>query len=364
MSKLLFINPSTRGSAYSTKLLYILRLFDINLKNVINRETRTHYISPKHILIKLINKIELKESPLDTLLEVKQNEEYFARTLKITHSDNKGKLSHGNFYNCAEILLLDKNNSLVVTNQYNRSNWFEIKPVTVIKAPIDVNPFNIPITNNSTLLSYDYAVLSINIPLLALKYHYWYLSQQERVDEEKGSIRDFISEYIVPDILSDQWISIAIARVTDRIKEGRVKGEIIGAQEYTGSAFLTQFDIDKLVSGYETFILDELSKSVTYDRILNMIPISKTKKLSDTFIDLKDITTYNNTWGMLFKDLHWADFAITVAANSGVSMSRYRAGLLRYFKSIESANAIDNIDDPALEVKLKEVISNLKEKIK
>lgn len=190
----------------------VRRTYLRELANVVNfYHNRVYAVKSDHLLANILNHISVPiQYSIDRYVEVAGiRGPYLAKALNLTSEINVGQIFNGIFYGpgVKEIILYDDD---YFNPFYAEREWKRISAVKVLLHPKTDMGLLLP---NGREMSYGegLAVISINVPLLAVQYRSFMLEQQTKVSKEGGllGISHFIHMYVLPNMLYSQ-IDISI----------------------------------------------------------------------------------------------------------------------------------------------------------
>lgn len=242
--------------------------YKLELAKTIRYYNRNNYYSKNnHILVRILRTLNLNIhlDLIDYVDTIVSRSPSIIRNFNMVSSINKGTWHRGEFYG-------NNTSELWVGNSHPGdffnyiSDWKNIVPVTVLAHPNTDLLFGLP-ENNYDRFFNEYAILEINIPMLALQYREWAIM---RITENDAStnIATFVKSYVLPNMLYSHIDLVMINRLKDTLYNGSV------VDMYTAPKL--PFKIvdysDKLDRVLVKIINDIHNTSFLYDNVLTTIP--------------------------------------------------------------------------------------------
>lgn len=221
--------PSERGVLTSPSWPYVRDGLRRNLQTIVRYHRRNpQAVQSSHFLVRLLGAITIPHSMnLERYFDnVDATTFHIASALKMTSSVSKGGLFKGVFYGprCNEILIAH-NDYFDVTEAHR--NWQNLQPVEVVRHPRSDLNMNLP-DGKDTGTESGLAIITINIPMLALMYRAFSLNEEAM--QRRGeitlqlSVQHFIRMYVLPNMLPTHLDMVLFNRL-DNLQKGAPMGE-------------------------------------------------------------------------------------------------------------------------------------------
>lgn len=261
-------NKPNRGGMVVPQMFTIRKSFMLNLTNL-SRYYREHefYLPNNHLLKELLLNLNVAgEKPLLEYVDsVRDRIQTLSRMYKLSSAANTGKvLERSMFLNdrVQEIVILHGEQFDIDTCV---TNWKELEPVKFLDHPHTDISFAIP---DGTYKSDEMgaAVISINLPMLALQYRLW--AKEELAKENPRKVSSFIIGYPLNNaIRSHADIAISnrlfnIVSKTPNLNKPKWRATAMALPDYTDS-------VDNVLGAYSSII--ERRQPTFYD-IMHNIP--------------------------------------------------------------------------------------------
>ena len=194
---------------YTNANLYgrVKDLLNSNVKTVqSNERALPAAVRSDHLLIKLINSIviPLKKDPYEMAILAEGYTDALARNLKLHNSGNLGYVYKGEFYGdgIAEYIM-------AIDHEWDvDSPWEEWEPVKVYAHHI-TSLTSVILDGRSSGFSKGFAVLNVNIPMLAVQYQQFMLKYG--IPNQLG-VQHFVRCFVIPNLLRSHLAVAAINR--------------------------------------------------------------------------------------------------------------------------------------------------------
>lgn len=215
------------------------RLVDISQRNM--EKALNHWrsngssILNTHLVLKLIKEIPVPSGDLTQLSlnnvrkyydEIRDKDYQYGNKFNLTSSTRYGAIAKSQFYD-------DSVDEIIITNStpfdpQMISNWRDAEPIRVHRHPYNVTYYGL-LARKTDLGGNGIAVLSVNIPLLALQYLMW-LREEAKYKNSNGQeyvqpTHMFVAKYPIPNLLKSHndiaIINRTIGRYENDLKETR-----------------------------------------------------------------------------------------------------------------------------------------------
>lgn len=294
-------------------------------------------VKSNHFLSRLINTINV---PHDLELEryyenVDDKSDKLAMHMKMTSSIFRGQIHKGIFYGTDNQEILINDNTSYDPNWIHK-NWKFVTPVKVLMHPRSDLALLLP-NGKDTGSETGMAVLSINIPMLAVQFRAFCLDQLYiNGNSSSMTVANFIAKYVIPNMLYSH-IDIAIFNRLSNYHKGAPLGETKYKHPFITIDYTS--NVDKLIP---RIMKDINSKSVNYKMMMKNVPMIVKKNLEDVMV-LPDIApTRQVLWAELISRIDVIDFVtscggIRTKENNGVNNGYF----YREFKHYENDNSLE-----------------------
>ncbi|MFM6982754.1 MAG: hypothetical protein ACKOXF_01380, partial [Chitinophagaceae bacterium] len=173
-------------------------------------------VPSNHFLVRLLQSIAVPHSLnteryYDLVLNLSDR---LSSALGMTSAIHKGQLFKNTFYNGSSEILLAITNRTVDVEDANK-NWRELAPVTVLMHPISTLDLSLPDGYEETRET-GIAIISIDVPLLALQYRAFSIDQAYNADDKSAqlTIMQFIRMYVIPNMLESHLDYVIFNRLS------------------------------------------------------------------------------------------------------------------------------------------------------
>lgn len=307
MRKLLRINSSIEpGLPIFPGWEVLRRGLQLNLQNVTNYYHRfPRRVNGSHFLIKLISSLNVSDtlsidrfyaSMSSKALNVSQN-------LRMTSSINTGMIFDGIFYGdgVKEVLIAhDESFDFIKAVE----NWRDLRPIRVLSHPKSDLALNIPdggVYNSEEGI----AVISINVPMLALQYRE-YQKYEDSVALMKGESPRGITHYIYSYALANMMYSHLDIAIFNRLFNLLIDAPI--GESKKKHPFYIQ-DYSNKITDIQLLQLRSLERNPRkLDAMMKMVPLVTDIDLSD-MSDLPDmVPTRQVVWALVLSRLQILSF--------------------------------------------------------
>lgn len=270
--------PSASGPRYSFPKLRMIRDgLNSNFARWVDYQRYSGFaVKSEHLLVKLIQNTPIPfgsnvQKYRDAISDISNQ---LGNALHLTTGTQAGKtVTPGIFYgkNIEEVLLvIDDSKGIDLV----KSDWREWEPVRVWSHPIGDLTFNAfngqPLTDDR-----GYAVITIDIPLLLTQYRQWYLQERNSTAGETNSIMQFVYSYPLANLLHSHinwaWFNQLVAAFHDDPVLPAIRRPVINMPDYS-----------RHLQGVIAECNDLLKlKALTYDQLLETVPVWTAEKLAD-----------------------------------------------------------------------------------
>lgn len=312
----------------------------------------TGKVDGSHFLIKLIFGVGVARSlPLDRFYaHCVAKTQGVAMANKMSCSVNNGNIFDGVFYGRG-------NREIIIANSDDfdfeeaalPQNWPNLEPIKVLKHPKSDLAMNL-LDGNTTSNETGTAVISINIPMLALQYRQWEYEEALRAEKSGDSPRGvahFIYNYPLPNMLKTH-LDVCIFNRAYNLLNGIPFGE----SKVKHPFYLTDFS--KRLNDVQMRQLDILreSRNRKFFTLLRMIPMVSEESLAD-LAGLPDVApTRQVIWALTLSRLSMLSFLFKVTKlrprevnSSEVSRILWNLSLYKTEKALQRVLPADAFTD-------------------
>lgn len=253
-----------------------------NLRKVVTfYQSHSMAVESEHFLVRLLQSITIpKALPLERYYaNVDALSLNLGMALKMTSSISKGHVFRGTFYGpgCTEVLIADNVDFDIVAAD---RNWEHTQAIRVLRHPRSDLGLNLP-DGKKTGTETGIAVIAINIPMLAVQYRAFRLSEDAyaaETNEPGRTIQQFIHMHVLPNMLYTHFDYVMLNRIYN-LQRGAPLGESTKLHPF----YITDFS--QKLNAVQTTILTNL-KAVGQDftGILRSIPAVTKDNLEDALV--------------------------------------------------------------------------------
>lgn len=268
----------------------LLRNLDITQKFY---HSRIYSVKSNHFLARLINTINISHNlELERFYDiVDQKSGIISNAMRITSSFQKGALFNGIFYGagCPEILITD----LESFNPFEvHKNWKTVSAVKVIKHPRSDLSLMLP-NGKNTGSETGLAVISINIPMLAVQYRA-FVQDQIKMNSSQNigfqTVGHFIHRFVLPNMLPSH-LDLAIFNRVNNLLNAAPMGESTRAHSFV------LVDYSTLVTEVQEELIKNIKgKNLEYKAIMATIPAIVNNNMIDVLVLPDNPSTRQITW--------------------------------------------------------------------
>lgn len=298
---------------------YVRRTYLRELANVVDfYHNRVYAVKSDHFLSNILNHLSVPmQYAIDRYADVATvRGPYVAKAVNMTSELNVGQIFNGVFYGpgVKEIILYD---DAYFNPYYAEREWQRISAVKVLMHPKSDTGLLLP---NGRRMSpgNGLAVISVNIPLLAVQYRCFMLNQQTKVKAEAGllGISHFIHMYVLPNMLYSQ-IDISLFNRFMNICTGAPMGEPLLKHSFMVLDYTSR--LDQVLFKTATAIKN---KSVRFDQMLRQIPAIVSNDCLDA-LSMPDIApTQQVYWALILSRLDVMSFMIDFVSDRSLRQNQ------------------------------------------
>lgn len=319
--------------------------------------TASKRLPSDHLLIKLLQSIP--PAPATSALrhyDIVEDVAYeIARGLRISTDIQSGQITYGNFYDgdVKEIVISGTLHRPEFNTQDELLNWDTVQAVSVLYHPSSDLNFNVPYGAPQTD-AFGYAVIMIDIPLLAIQYTSWANEQNALPIDRRQSTSQFIYRYVMGNMITRQLEISMFNRFRD-INNDIPPSNLIERHPMAMANYTSAFD--KEVPDVVDYLYDSAASS---DDILDNIPLT----IGNTLRDILPFTNLTETrqvyWAIL---VMWLPFVLFLAhfylINQQGEDRRWAMQLKRHLRRIKTDRLTKDAPDELLRLHLDTLLEEL-----
>lgn len=282
------------------------------------------YLNSSHFLVKLIAAFNVSHR-LDDDIFVGKIDDWsmdLAMALKMTSATYRGKLfKPGHFYGPLV-------NEVIIANadpfdvKEAAANWPDLQPIRVLAHPFSDVDMAIP-NGKSHTQEGGIAVITINIPMLALQYKCWRRQDLARVNETPQTIMQFISEFPLPNMIESQTNIAILNRAMVAFFGGRTP-----RPQSAHPFYMTNWgdEIDRAVAYWFKFVS---GKSLRFPEMLLSLPTVGRNDMLRTLQLPAESFTMQLQWAVVMARLPLTTFLVQFNADD---QNRNNQSVLNYLR--------------------------------
>lgn len=267
-------------------------------------------VQSDHFLVRLLQSITVPKSLnieryADNVDQMSLN---LSMALKMTSSIYRGQIFDGVFYGpqCQEVLLA--HNTPFDPFDADK-NWRTQVPVKVLRHPMTDLGLRLPDGNDNTT-DFGIAVVTIDIPLLAVMYRAFRMEEQaaqEERGENQRSVMQFVHMYVLPNMMPSHLDQVIFNRL-----HAVLKGAPLGEPRRRHSFPLVDYD-DRMNAALDDMLEVLERQGKDFRGIMQQIPMV-TDESMDTLMRLPNLVpTQQVTWALSLARLPAMDFLVRVS---------------------------------------------------
>lgn len=332
-------SPARLGAGNWT---YVKSQLADNLRRVMTYfQTSPMAVNSDHFLIRLLQSLTVPKtlsteryySNIDGLFSLN-----LSMALKMTSSLNRGRLFEGVFYGpgTQEILIA---HTEPFDAEDATQNWREVRAIRVLRHPRSDLGLQLP---NGRANGYEtgFAVIAINVPLLAMQYRAFWLEQQyyaERFNDSPMSINQFVHMYALPSMLPSHLDYVLFNRL-----HNLVTYTPMGASK--GRHPFALNSIEKTLNQVQLTLIDQLSKIKRgFSNLLYNVPAVTDETMREVMRLPEMATTQQVEWALDLARFPAVDFFLVMRERSDYT-HQYpeRNRIVQKLRYYESSNLYRN----------------------
>lgn len=284
-----------------------------------------------HFLIKVLNGLNISMALEPQIYSDKVSDWALNQSmiLKMTSSIFRGRLFEpGVFFGpqVSEILIAH-------TDAYDVedavANWHDLQPIRVISHPFCDLDLRLSL-GKAQYHGSGFAVIAINIPMLALQYKMW--RQWERIvnDDSPQTVMQFLQAFPIPNMLISQVDVALLNRMINMYFEGQMPKP---TNPYPFYLIDWTREVDEVLKDY----LQKIDgRQYTFNLILDLLPTVNPAGILATLQLPEESYTYQMQWAVVISRLVVILFLVQYNARQDNQNNRLALNLLkRYFKMVE-----------------------------
>jgi hypothetical protein len=299
---------------------------------------RIYSVKGNHFIARLINTINVSHNfeleRFYDIVDAKAN--IIAGAMRMTSSLQRGSLFDGVFYGqgCTEIVMNDSNS---FDPFYVFKNWKTTQAVKVILHPRSDLSLMLP-NGKTTGTETGLAVISVNIPMLAIQYKAFAANQiNMNVEDDIGlqTVAHFVHRYVLPNMLPSQ-LDITIFNRISNILNGAPMGESTRAHPFM------LVDYSAIANQVQTEIVkDMVGRNMDYKSITATIPAVTKPNMEQVLTIPDNAPTRQVLWAEVLSRIGILQTIVTMGGNESIhkNMTILNA-FAREFKQYQSDKAI------------------------
>lgn len=315
-------------------------------------------IAPDHTLVKVLNGLNLDPSIdiFDYYEDVRRKQEDIAKASGINTRTNRALSNERSFFygpNVTEVFILSYESVDLLTIEDEA--WEDLTPIKVLRH--DVSSFDMTPLGRNYHANSGFAVIEINIPLLAIQYRAWHLDQLKKDPEFLKGSDQFVGTYPVANMMTSHIEHVLFNRLYSFYTGERVVDKQTNLPFALGVIGYKK-ELDKYLYGTLTYLNRKSSKFYQYLSQLKMISSNDAFELMS--LPARDV--YRQTeWIYVMARMKPLSFMLRLDYDLGGQSNRQELNVVRrYVRSIRSGKlfqeALPGIDGKALTVDLNETI--------
>ena len=325
--------PSNQSQLHFPEMNYISRTYQRELDNIQDYyHNRVYTVKSNHILANLLTDLNVPmQYGLEQYLSVAEAKAtYVAKASQLTSEVDHGKIHHGCFYggNVDEIIMVNTDPfDFVEAEKY----WKNVVAVEVLLHPKSDLQMLLP-NGKYTMVGEGLAVISINIPLLALQWRCFNQAQAIRYAAGDGllGVGHFIHMYVLPNMLGSH-LDIAILNRMMNLFYGAPMGAALIRHAFP------VVDYSRRVDNVLNDAIDMIQKkSLRYRWMLQNIPTAIYEDMQEVLLLPDWAPTRQIHWAVMLSRLNIMKFLVDLGGERSKQENRLELNTLqrelRYLK--------------------------------
>lgn len=289
------------------------------------------YVPSNHIFIKLLYMLASYIQVSDNIERViTDNITEICSALKITSSYTKGAIR-------SKVLYTTKCAILSTTFNDGGTDWRLLRPIRCLNHPFtSLESYTPPI--GKKIVNEGFSVLGIDLVMLGIQFNQWMLYNNAKPDIEKESIPQYVSKFILPNMLPEQ-MDIALRNRLLAISKNESINNLRTDRSYV-KAYQRDIDIEihRVLAKINT-------RSIPYWSSLNQVPMI----YSQTFItaipkEIDELSTYSY-WLILLAYIDWVYIGLSIVELDHRSTNGLKIILKRIDRFIDTTKVLNIIPE-------------------
>jgi len=334
------------GSIILPQFIYVRGALVRDIERVVQyyRESAT-WVDNSHLLVLILHNlnVSLRRSTQRYVDTVRDTMSQVANMLHMTNSLGYGRVyTPGVFYgqHATEIIIADDSEFDIADAVLK---WRDLRPVRVLRHAFTDLSLPRGIGRHYGGRESGIAVISVNIPMLALQYREWFLSEREGSSGAAKRTHQFISQYPLTNML---YSHVDIA-VFNRMAAMYYLDDVAPWRKC--HPFYLQDLSDTLDPVLERELAMLRRKPLSMDQVVNIIPAITSPTLRDTMRLPAVVPTRQVRWGLTIARLPLIRFLVNLNAGAPSSRNRgYINKLAITLRAIRNDRGLSNVLPPAL----------------
>lgn len=313
------------GALLFPEFLYGRRGLQGNLEKVIDyHRINPHGLNGSHFLVKLLQSINVTltlppDVYNDKVTDLALN---LAMSLKMTSALSRGKVFQpGVFYgaNVTEVILasIDTYDTSLLIKE-----WESLCPIRVIYHP--KTDLNLVMPDGKRLSDEPgYAVIVVNIPMLASQYRMWRLADFERNDDSPMNVMQFLTMYPLPNMLYSHLDVTLMNRLIHQFFDADMP-----KFKNPNPFYLTDYskDVDKTLAHYLEVVKN---RGWDFDTMLSLFPTVTAADFHDVIKPPAMAFSLQLQWGIAMARLPLIAFLVQLNYTSGNERNQWYLNQIR-----------------------------------
>jgi hypothetical protein len=282
-------------------------------------------VRSQHLLVRLLHSLNV---PLSHNLERYYNlvdsvALDVAKVLKLTSPLMPGQLHKGIFYGEGVDEVLVAHDTVFDPFEAHR-NWQTLEPVKVLRHPM--SDLGLPVLDGVRNYGSQkgFAVISINIPMMAVQYRAFRLSEDELAGgDSQRSLMHFVRMYVLPNMLATH-LDLALFNRIDFMQQGASQG----VSNFRHPFYITDFSA-KVDDTYENVLETLAAQNKLWTGVLRTVPAVTTENMDEAMRLPKVVPTRQVVWAILISRTNALSFMMRTSREGGTTMNQSEVNRLR-----------------------------------
>lgn len=301
------------------------------------RRANPRWLVGGHVLHRLVNSL-----PISTAMDLERfNYNIGAQALLFTQSlQMTSAMSRGKLWQPGAFLGASSQEILIATSDdwdldQAESNWQDLAPIRYLWHPM--SSLTYPLTDGIyKSKTPGVSVIAINIPMLAVQYRQWRMSQNIAEDSPQN-IGQFLQMYAIPNML-DSYVDIALfnrlLNIYNRAPNVR--------EDYKHTFFITDWEgeVDRVM---ERLLYYGQNRHWLFDTTIKNIPTVFANTMHDVLRLPEMAYTVQMQWAVLMARIDWVEWLVNYNHDTDNQVNRsYLNYLDRHFKYLDGNRSLAN----------------------